>query len=155
MYSTTLIAVYNHFCSEAGLTSRMLRRKHPELGVRTVHDAEAKIDPNTGLSERHKPAIRINSQANKRPKDARQGVYQTWTAEWSDGRTMKTKRTIPGGILGATGRPKLTMIGTTGASGKTKETRGIRTCQVLVNLRLAPGPGLRPEHAADTEGAAS
>ena len=84
MISTTLTAVYNHFRSEAGLTFRMLRRKYPELGVRIVHDAESKIDPNTGLLERHKPAIRINSQANKLPKDARQGVYQTWTAEWSD-----------------------------------------------------------------------
>ena len=76
MIPSTLMAVYNHFCSEAGLTSRMFRRKYPELGVRIVHDAEAKIDPNTGLSERHKRALRMGSQANKRPKDSNQGGHQ-------------------------------------------------------------------------------
>ena len=73
MISTTLMAVYNHFCIQAGLTSRMLRRRYPELGLRIVHDAEANIDPNTGLSERHKRALRMGPQANKRPKDSSQG----------------------------------------------------------------------------------
>ena len=84
MISSTLIAVYNHFCREAGLTSRMLRRKYPDLGVRIVHDAEASIDPNTGLLERHKRALRLGSQANKRSKDATSGGHQNWAAEWSD-----------------------------------------------------------------------
>ncbi|CAE7859913.1 RH40, partial [Symbiodinium microadriaticum] len=70
MISSTLMAVYNHFCSEAGLTSRMLRRKYPELGVRIVHDAEAKIDPNTGLS--------------KRSRDSELEGQPTSTADWSE-----------------------------------------------------------------------
>ena len=72
MISTTLMAIYNHFCSEAGLPSRMLRRKYPELGVRIVHDAEANKDPRTGLSERHKRAIEWVAKGSKRSRDSKQ-----------------------------------------------------------------------------------
>ena len=82
MISTTLMAIYNHFCIEAKLPSRMLRRRYPELGVRIVHDAEANVDPRTGLSDRRKRAIEWVSKDSKRSRDARP-PKQSWTTTWT------------------------------------------------------------------------
>ena len=145
MISSTLVAVYNHFCSEAGLTSRMLRRKYPELGVRIVHDAEANIDPNAGLSERHKRALRLGSQANKRSKDATQGGYQNWAAEWSDQEEEDDSWNSwqAGDDWDSWG------------NWRDQRAHGTKMCQMIVNLRPAPGLGLLPGHVAERQGTAS
>ena len=83
MISTTLMAIYNHFCKEAGLPCRMLRRCYPDLGVRIVHDAEANIDPRTGLSERHKRAIEWVARGSKRSRDS-QPSRQSWNEAWTE-----------------------------------------------------------------------
>ena len=80
---TTLMATYNHFCKEAGLPSRMLRRRFPDLGVRIVHDAEANVDPRTGLSERHKRAIEWVAKGSKRSRDS-QPSRQPWNEAWTE-----------------------------------------------------------------------
>ena len=82
MIASTMTAVCNHFCREAGLTSRTTRRRRPDLGVRIIHDAEARVA--TGKSERRKRAIRIGSQASKRSKDSSYGGQQGWSQEWSE-----------------------------------------------------------------------
>ena len=86
MISTTLMAIYNHFCKEAGLPCRMLRRRYPDLGVRIVHDAEANIDPRTGLSERHKRAIEWGAKGTKGSKRSRdsQPSRQSWNEAWTE-----------------------------------------------------------------------
>ena len=134
MISSTLMAVYNHFCSEAGLTSRMLRRKYPELGIRLVHDAEAKIDPNTGLSERRKPTSVRRTPAR--------GVTSPGQPS---GRTMR--RTMTTGSPGSL----VTKHGAIGATGKINDVHGARTSLMIASLRPAPGQGLPPGHVAEEE----